>query len=103
MQSKPLDPEVKAEIQRIALEAVSLGWTPDLLWETRFWNITKTGINRPGLAAVMRPGDKIIEVTEDYIAIKSRFGVVNKFYHPDRPHPWLKKGDCHEQSGSDHS
>ena len=99
MQSKPLDPEVKAEIQRIALEAISLGWTPELLWEARFWNITEAG-NRPGLAAVMRLGDTITEVTEDYIAIKSRFGVVNKFYHPDRPHPWIRKGDCHGQSSN---
>lgn len=95
-QSKPLDSEIRAEIQRIALEALSLGWQPELLWEPRFWNATLERGNRPGLAALMKPGDKIIEVTEDYIAIERSSGMVHRFYHPDRPHPWIKKGDCHE-------
>lgn len=93
-----VDPEAKSrirqEIMRIALKAVSLGWTPELLWEEKFWNI-KGVENRPGLIATMRPGDKIVEVTENYISIE-RSGVVTRFYHPDRPHPWIKKGDCHE-------
>jgi hypothetical protein len=97
MKNKPLDPQVKTEIQRVLLEALSLGWTPEMLWEARFWNVTEAG-NRPGLAAVMWPGDRIIEVTEDYIAIQRASGVVHRFYHPERPHPWIKKGDCHEGS-----
>ena len=98
MQDSPLDPEVRAEIQRIALEAISLGWTPELLWEARFWNIVPGAGNRPGLAAVMRPGDKITEVTEDYIAITKASGIVQRFYHPDRP-PWKRKEVHYEQSG----
>lgn len=102
MRQRPLDPQVKAEIQKILLEALSCGWTTDLLWEARFWNSIPGAGNRPGLAAVMRPGDKVIEVTEDYIAIKKPSGVVQKFYHPERPHPWIKikKGDNDEQKQS---
>ena len=95
MQQRPLDSQVKAEIQKILLEALSCGWEAQTLWEARFWNITEAG-NRPGLAACMRPEDRIIEVTEDYIAVQKPSGAVQKFYHPERPHLWIKKGDCHE-------
>lgn len=95
-----LRPEIKTEIQKIVLDAISCGWTVDMLWEARFWNPVPGAGNRLGLAAVMWPGDKIIEVTEDYIAIQRASGIVHRFYHPERLHPWIKKGDCHEQ-GSD--
>lgn len=98
MQNKPLDPQVKTEIQKILLEALSLGWEAQQLWETRFWNIVPGAGNRPGLAACIRPEDRIIEVTEDYIAVQKPSGVVHKFYHPERSHPWIKKGVYHEQS-----
>jgi len=80
---RPVSPEVKEEIRSVVLEALEAGWTPELLWEERFWNITLQG-NRPGLAAVMHKGDKIIEVKEDYIAIQRPSGVVHRFFHPDR-------------------
>jgi hypothetical protein len=99
MQQRPLNPQVKAEIQKILLEALSCGWTTDLLWETRFWNITEAG-NCPGLAAVMQPGDKLEEVTEGYIEIIRPSGVVHRFYRPGYPHPWIKKGDNDEQKQS---
>lgn len=89
--------EVKAEIQKIVLEALSLGWKTEQLWVARFWNITEAG-NRPGLAAVMRPGDRITKVTECFIAIEKPYGEVLRFYHPDL---WIRKGDCHEQQGPD--
>lgn len=94
-----LDPRVKAEIQRIALDALSLGWTTELLWEARFWNIKGESGNFPGLAAVMRPGDKIIEVAEDYIAIQKPSGVVHRFYHPGRSHPWARRVSGGKGSG----
>lgn len=102
MSNKPLDPDIKAEIQKIALEAISLGWTPELLWETRFWNIIPGAGNRPGLAALMNPGDKLGEITGDYIEIIRPSGTVHRFYHPDRPYPWKKKGD-HDEQGFNNS
>ena len=88
-QSKQLKPEVEAEIRRIALDAISLGWSPELLWEQKFWNIR--GIeNRPGLAACLRPEDTITDVTEDYIEI-SRDGIKTRFYHPEREFPWKRR------------
>ena len=86
---KPLDPAVEAEIRRIALDASEAGWTPDLLWEPRFWNIVGMS-NRPGLAACMRPGYKIAEVTPDCIEIETDEGNRQRFYNPDRDHSWLK-------------
>ena len=77
----------KDEIRSIVLDAMGAGWTPELLWMKEFWNVTPEG-NKSGLAAVMHPGDKITEVTENYIAIQRPSGVVHKFYHPDRRHPW---------------
>ena len=91
MSSKQINPEVEAEIRRIALDAISLGWSPELLWEQKFWNIVN-GENRPGLAACLRPGDVITDVTEDYIEIEnSRDGFKTKFYHPDREFPWKRR------------
>lgn len=90
MSSKQINPEVEAEIRRIALDAISLGWSPEMLWETRFWNVK--GIeNRPGLAAVIGPGDTITEVTEKYIEITSRDGFKTRFYHPDKEFPWKRR------------
>jgi len=93
MQQIPIDPQVKTEIQRILLDALALGWEPQQIWESRFWNITEAG-NRPGLAALMKPGDKLGEVTESYIETIKPSGVVHKFYRPGWPyHPWIKKED----------
>jgi hypothetical protein len=77
----------KDEIRSIVLDAMAAGWTPELLWTETFWNVTPEG-NKSGLATVMRPKDKIVEVTPDYITIKRPSGVTHKFYHPGRRHPW---------------
>jgi len=79
---RELDPRCAEEIQRIAPDAVARGWSPELLWEQRFWNICAGGENRPGLAALMRPGDRITDVTELYIETTNE-GVKQRFYHPD--------------------
>lgn len=84
---RPFSPQVEAEIRRIAQDAIALGWTPELLFQSS-WNIV--GIeNRPGLAGCMRTGDRITDVTENYIEI-SRDGIKTKLYHPDREFPWRK-------------
>lgn len=87
--SRPLNPEVEAEIRRIALDAIDQGWSPEMLWESRFWNIVD-GVNRTGLAACMRPGDVITNVTEDYIEI-CREDRRTRFYHPDRDFLWRRR------------
>lgn len=86
---RPLDPAVEAEIRRIALDAAECGWPPELLWEPRFWNIGERG-NRPGLAAFMHPGYRVLTVMPDCIEIETDEGRIQRFYHPDRDHPWLK-------------
>ena len=88
MNTRQLDPWVKAEIQKIAPYAIARGWSPEMLWESRFWNIVD-GVNRTGLAACMRPGDRITAVTGDYIEI-SREEKKTRFYHPDKEFPWKK-------------
>lgn len=86
--SRPIKPEVAAEIRRIAPDAIARGWTSELLWEQKFWNIVD-GENQPGLAACMRPGDKITDVTGNYIEI-SREEKKTRFYHPDKEFPWKR-------------
>lgn len=88
MNRQQFDPRIKAEIRRIAPDAIARGWTSELLWGQEFWNIMN-GENRPGLAACMRPGDKITAVTEDYIEIL-RGEHRTRFYHPDKEFPWKK-------------
>ncbi|MGI6079264.1 MAG: hypothetical protein ACOYCB_14105 [Fastidiosipilaceae bacterium] len=88
MNRQQFDPRIKAEIRRIAPDAIARGWTSEMLWENRFWNIVD-GVNRSGLAACMRPGDKITDVTGNYIEI-SREEKKTRFYHPDKEFPWKK-------------
>lgn len=61
--------KVEEEIRRIEAEALALGWTHEELWEPCFWNIGPDGVNRPGLAAVMFPGNRIAEVTAEAIVL----------------------------------
>ncbi len=88
-QAPRVNPQAAARIRVREAEALAVGWTFEQLWESRFWNITN-GRNRPGLAATMRPGDKLGEITENYIEIILKSGVVHRFYHPDRIQPWEK-------------
>jgi hypothetical protein len=54
---------IRAKISAIELEARALGWDPERLWNSNFWDSPR------GLPAVMDEGDEIAEVTTDYIAI----------------------------------
>lgn len=63
-----LSPEVTAEISRIESEALAAGWSREELWNYSFW--PHTSEHQRGLAAVMEPGDRIVEVTPDWIAIE---------------------------------
>ena len=51
------------KIEAIETEARALGWPPELLWNSGFWDCPR------GLAAVLDLGDEIVEVTPSHIAI----------------------------------
>ncbi|TYO95149.1 hypothetical protein [Desulfallas thermosapovorans] len=85
-----INPKVAARIRAREAEALAAGWAFGDLWESRFWHLVNRR-NRPGLAALMRPGDKLGAITKDYIEIVHRSGAVNKFYHPDRDKPGEKR------------
>ncbi|WP_066639214.1 hypothetical protein [Desulfolucanica intricata] len=68
MQPAGVKPQIAARIRAREAEALALGWTGEELWETKFWNITPEG-NRPGLAAVLGPGQEIGRITELYIEL----------------------------------
>jgi hypothetical protein len=66
--------EVAAEISRIEADTRRQGWPPELLWNAGFWDQPR------GLAAVMDPGDQIVEVTADAIAILKFKHDLQRFY-----------------------
>jgi hypothetical protein len=60
----PLIPDVVREkIAAIEPAARNLGWPPELLWSSGFWDSPR------GLAAVLDVDDEIVEVAAGYIAI----------------------------------
>jgi hypothetical protein len=60
----PLVPDaIRAKIEAIEDEARQLGWEPERLWNSNFWDQPR------GLAAIMDEGDEIAEVSADSIAI----------------------------------
>lgn len=86
-----VDPEVAARIRAREEQALACGWSRDLLWDTRVWNIGSDGKNRPGLAALLSPKDYIGEITENYIEIINwPGGFKHRYYHPDRQQPWVR-------------
>jgi hypothetical protein len=75
-----LDPSIESEIKLIEWEALRLGWTRDRLWNSRFW---PHSFDHPrGLASILEAGDRIVEVTSDYIAIRrgDGRGTVQRFW-----------------------
>ena len=65
-----IDSAIAAELTRIEREALRLGWLPERLWNSGFWDPWPRG-----LAAVMEAGDRIVEVNGDFIAIERRNSV----------------------------
>jgi hypothetical protein len=63
--------EVRNKIEAIEEEARTKGWPAELLWNAGYWNCPR------GLAALLDPGDEIVEVTPYYIEIlKTRHDVL---------------------------
>ena len=71
---RPVPPDVAAEVQRIEDEALALGWSKEDLWQNAGW------VSDLGLAAVLWPGDRVEEVTAEYIAIRRRDGNRTRLY-----------------------
>jgi hypothetical protein len=60
----PLIPDaIREKIAAIEPTARSLGWQPEQLWNSGFWDSPR------GLAAILEPDDEIVAVTPDYISI----------------------------------
>jgi hypothetical protein len=78
-----VDLSIGAEIARMENEALALGWPYERLWNPDFW---PHAANHPrGLAGVMSPGDKLAEVTTDFITIEKddRRGTRQRFFRVD--------------------
>lgn len=88
--ARKVKPEVAARIRAREAEALAAGWSFEDLWENKFWNIVN-GQNRPGLAALMHPGDDIGRITEKRIEIIRQSGVVHRFCRPETDKPWEKR------------
>jgi hypothetical protein len=67
-------PEVKQELERIWPEAERLGWPQQRIWGASFWPAAGRG-----LAAVLEPEDRVVEVTNDFITIVKRDGTRSHF------------------------
>ena len=77
MLHEQVEPPVAAEIRRVEDQARALGWPQWRLWESRFWPGPR------GLAAVMEPGDQVMELTAEWIKIRKRDGIQQRFYRFD--------------------
>jgi hypothetical protein len=62
---REIDSEVVTELERIERQAFALGWPRERLWNANFWYPWPRG-----LAAVMDAGDRIVEVTREYIRVE---------------------------------
>lgn len=64
--SERIHPLVEEKIRARVLDALAAGWTPEELWDARFW--PPVGCRR-GLASCMRPDYEIGEITPEYIEL----------------------------------
>jgi hypothetical protein len=69
-------PEAPAVPDEVRTRAIALGWADEHL---------------ATLAALLRLGDTLGEVTAQAIEIRRRSGVVQKFYNADVEQPWLRR------------
>lgn len=70
--------QVLAQIEKIAPQALELGWTQGELFAMR------SRVDLSGLVSLMSPGDVIEGVTTDAITIRTMTGVVQRFYRRQR-------------------
>jgi hypothetical protein len=77
-----LNPQVRDEIARVAADAKAKGWSDGALW-----NMERVGDEPRGLASLMNPGDKILDVRPDFISVQKRLGVM-KYWNPAAGGDW---------------
>jgi tubulysin polyketide synthase-like protein len=68
----PIQREVVVEIRLIEARALALGWNSERLWNRSFWPHTRA--HPRGLSSVLDSGDRLIEITGDYIVIEKQDG-----------------------------
>jgi len=76
-----IDIAVGSQICLIEDEALSLGWTLQRLWNSRFW--PHTAKNPRGLASVLQPGDSIGDISRDLIVILAQGRHITRFPRTD--------------------
>ena len=79
-------PEALAMVDAIREQALGLGWK-----EERLYAAGKPLCPQSGLAAYLNPGDRIGEVTREYIQVILRSNIYQRFYNPDTDQPWVRK------------
>ncbi len=82
--------EAAATIDAIRDQALSLGWTEDLLGVATGSSYEPLS-RRCALAHLLRPGDQIGEITPQFIEIVTASGVRQRFYNPDVEQPWIRR------------
>ena len=66
--------DVRAKIAAIEADARAKGWPAELLWNSVFWGSPR------GLAAVLKPEDEILEVTDTCITIRTCRRDIQRFH-----------------------
>jgi TubC N-terminal docking domain len=59
---------IASQIKRIESQAFALGWRSERLWNFQFW--PDRGGQPRGLASVMDPGDRVVEITREFVLIE---------------------------------
>jgi TubC N-terminal docking domain len=76
-----IDAGVAGEIARIEDAALGLGWSYERLWNSHFW--PHSTAHARGLAAVLQPGDTIVEVGHTFIVILAQRHHLQRFAKTD--------------------
>ena len=88
--TRPVPPEVVAQVDAIRDRALALGWSEARLYQNR-GNIKYPCGQDWGLVCTLDNGQTIGEVTSQYIEIFTRSGVRQRFINFDVDQPWIRK------------
>ncbi len=88
--TRPVPPEVVAQVDVIRDKALALGWSEARLYQNR-GNIKYPCGQDWGLVCTLDNGETIGEVTRQYIEIFTQSGVRQRFINFDVDQPWIKR------------
>jgi len=88
--TRPVSPEVVAQVDAIRDKALALGWSEARLYQNR-GNIKYPCGQDWGLVCTLDNGQTIGEVTSQYIEIFTQSGVRQRFINFDVDQPWIRK------------